>query len=191
MDKFTEPDAQIYLRELLFTDVIEEYLDWFSDLDTNRFMEVKSLTREDAENYILDGKRQGIHYMYAIVDKATDRHIGNVKVGPMDPERLVSDLPTVIGDRSFMGRGIGAEAIRIGQQIAFDVYGVQKMSGGIYHPNFASLKAYARAGWIEVGRRKAVKEIDGNWVDEILVENYNPKYFIVDESGVRPRSTDS
>jgi [ribosomal protein S5]-alanine N-acetyltransferase len=112
-----------------------------------------------------------------VVDKDSDKHIGNVKIGPIDWERSIADLVTVIGDRSFAGRGIGTEAISIGQNIAFDVHDLHTLSGGIYEPNIASLKAYTRSGWKIVGRRKAALKHGDVWIDEILVENYNPKYF--------------
>jgi RimJ/RimL family protein N-acetyltransferase len=191
MDRFTQPGAHIYLRELVPEDINEEYLCWFSDPETNRFLEIKTLTQSDAEEFLVNGTRRGIHHMFAIVEKATDKHIGNLKIGPIDWELSVSDLVTVIGDRSFDGRGFGTEAIKIGQHIAFNTYDIRTLSAQIYEPNIASLKAYTRSGWAKVDRRKDAFKHNGVWTDEILVENYNPRYFIKDEAGVRPISPDS
>lgn len=187
MKKYTEPDAQVYLRELTPEDITDEYLCWFADDDVNKFLDVKSLTYEEARDFLVSGKRLGTHFMYAVVDLVSDKHIGNVKVGPLDSNRLTTDVVTVIGDTSYKGRGIGTEALRIGQTIAFDVYDVRKLVGGIYEPNIASRKAYGRCGWIEVGRIKDAAEADGVMVDEIVIENYNPKYYFRDSAGIRPR----
>jgi RimJ/RimL family protein N-acetyltransferase len=186
--QYTASGASIYLRKVSLNDVTDEYVSWYNNDDVIRYLEINELTKEEAIGFILDGESTGSHYIYAMMTKDDDIHIGNVKIGPINLLKNTSDLVATLGNQQYSGQGIGTQAIAIGMTIAFDVYGLRKLEGGIYDRNIASLKAYERAGWAVVGRRIASINIDDSWCDEVLVECYNPKYFDVDSGIVRPKN---
>jgi RimJ/RimL family protein N-acetyltransferase len=107
-------------------------------------------------------------------------------LGPIHRRHLTADLVTVIGDREYWGRGLATEAIRLGIRIAFDEFGLRKLSGGVYEGNVGSLKAYTRAGWVIEGRLVGHALEDGKARDEILISCFNPKFFTVDNGAHRP-----
>ena len=72
---------------------------------------------------------------------------------------------------------MAAEAIKLGNQLAFSVYDIRKLYGGMYESNVASIKAYLRAGWLIEGRLKGFYQVDGRNEDRVLVGCFNPKYF--------------
>ncbi|GIV28437.1 MAG: N-acetyltransferase [Bacteroidia bacterium] len=170
---------RIYLRELTHDDVNEEYLSWFRDNEVTSFLEVdgKSLTKKIVEDYIDEGKRTGTYYMYAICLVENNKHIGNLKVGPINKKHNVSDLVCVIGDKNYWGKGLATEAISLGNQLAFEKYGIRKLHGQIYSDNIGSIKAYCKAGWIIEGVIKNRYVVNGKYLDQILVSCHNPKYF--------------
>ncbi len=128
------------LRLLDEADITDRYLAWFRDAEVTRFLEARDISRADAIEHL---RRPG-QYVYAI--EWDGRHVGNVKIGPID-RHGVSDLVTVIGDRSAWGQGLGAQVVDMACRIGFEVYGVRKYSIGIYRDNVASLVAYTRAGF--------------------------------------------
>ncbi|GAB4207616.1 MAG: GNAT family protein [Bacteroidia bacterium] len=170
---------RVYLRELTHDDVNEEYLSWFRDNQVTSFLEVdgKSLTKKIVEDYIDEGRNTGNYYMYAICYKDNNKHIGNLKIGPINKKHLVSDLVCVIGDKNYWGKGLATEAIQLGNQLAFEKYNIRKLHGQIYADNIGSIKAYCKAGWIIEGVIKGRYLVNGAPMDQILVSCNNPKYF--------------
>ena len=176
-DKYTDDDAQIYLRDLDESDITDEYLRWFWDESVTYFLESKNLSRDEAVEYFKQGWETGSHFMYAIVDKASEAVIGTVKIGPVNRKHMISDLVTLIGNRSFWGRGIASEAIRIGNGIAFNQHGIRKLNGGMYEDNIGSIKAYLKGGWVIEGRLVGQYLLDDKVQDRVVVSCFNPDYF--------------
>ena len=44
--------------------------------------------------------------------KTTDKHIGNIKLGPINWIHRYGDISLLIGDKDYWGKGIATEAIR-------------------------------------------------------------------------------
>lgn len=168
---------RVYLRSLEYSDVTDEYLSWFADDDVTAFLEVngKSLNIDLVRDYIRHGIDTGSYYMHAICLKENDRHIGNLKVGPIIKKHGVADLPCVIGDKTQWGKGLATEAISLGNTLAFETYGIRKLSGQIYADNLGSIKAYCKAGWIIEGVNEARYIVDNKPMDQVIVSCFNPK----------------
>lgn len=173
---------RIYLRPLRVEDVSERYLSWLRDQDVKAFLEVdgNELSLDDIRSYILEGPASGAYFMYAICLKANDLHIGNVKVGPINKKHLIADLPVVIGDKDYWGKGIAVEAIALGNQIAFAEHGIRKLHGQIYRSNIGSIKAYCRAGWIIEGLIRGRYLVDGKPMDQVMVSCNNPEFLPIE-----------
>ncbi|WP_217621151.1 GNAT family N-acetyltransferase [Pseudosulfitobacter pseudonitzschiae] len=153
------------------------YIEWFRDSVVTEFLNSRNLNQADVTSYIVEGAEKKIHYMYGIFDDETDRHIGNIKVGPIQWDNLVSDLVCVIGDRNYWGKGLAKEAIRLGNRVAFDVHGMRKVSGGIASGNIGSIKAYTGADWVIEATMSGHHLIDGKPQDRIVVSCFNPEFF--------------
>ncbi len=170
-------EINIYLRQLRPEDVTDEYVSWFSDSVVHEFLDSKNITKKDSIEYIKFGIREKQYYLYGIFDDSNDKHIGNVKVGPINWRHGTSDLVTVIGDRNYWGKGLATKAIKLGNDIAFDVYDIRKVSGPVAEKNIGSLKAYRRAGWVAEAILKGHKVINVEPQDQIIISCFNPKYF--------------
>ena len=167
---------RIYLRQLKESDVNEEYLSWFADNQVTEFLNAKNLKKKDVVDYIKKGIESRTYFMHAICDVETDKHIGNLKVGPIDREHMTSDLVTLIGDTNYWGKGLATEAIKLGNAIAFDKYDIRKLTGGICSDNIGSIKCYTRAGWEVEGTLKAHYVINDKILDRVCVSCFNPEY---------------
>ncbi|MDA0629893.1 MAG: GNAT family protein [Proteobacteria bacterium] len=172
-----EDGGRIYLRRLTEQDVSQDYLDWFQDEAVTEFLDSRSLTHASVVDYIKTGADSRTHYVYGIFDKDTKRHIGNLKIGPIQWQQLISDLVCVIGARDFWGKGLAKESIRLGNRIAFDIYGMRKVSGGIASGNVGSIKAYTGADWVIEAIMKGHHLINGEPQDRVVVSCFNPKFF--------------
>ena len=141
----------IKLRPLTENDITDEVVAWFSKNEVNFYLDSKNLTRLDLiTNLELSNTSKAFH-MLAIEEIYSNKHIGNVKIGPINFTTLVADLVTVIGDPKFHGLGLGKKSIEIASDMAFEVYGIRKLSGKINVRNISSVKAYLGAGWFIEG----------------------------------------
>ena len=170
---------KITLRTLQHSDIVNEYLNWFKNNEVTNFLEVdgNSLTTKMVTDYIDDGINTGNYFMYAICLAENNKHIGNLKIGPINKKHKIADLVCVIGDRDYWGKGIATEAIALGNVLAFDKYDIRKLHGQIYADNIGSIKAYCKAGWIIEGVIKDRYLVNEKTMDQILVSCHNPKSF--------------
>jgi len=169
--------GQIYLRQLTRDDVTDTYLSWFRDAKVTEYLEARDLSRAEVIDYIIGGRESGLHVMFGIIAKNSDRHIGNVKIGPINWRHGTSGLVTFIGERDYWARGIAREAVRIGIRLAFEVYGLRKLSDGVIEGNEGSVRAYCAAGFELEGRLKGHYLLDGEERDRIIISCFNPEFF--------------
>ena len=129
------------------TDFTESYIAWFRDPTVTRFLAARNISIQESMDHWRRGQQGNAWYMYAICAAEDGRHIGNLKLGPIYWNHMVSDLSTVIGDRSAWGQGRARDAIRGGIRIAFDDLNIRKISASIDSDNIGSIKAYTAAGF--------------------------------------------
>lgn len=137
----------ILIRPLRLSDINKNYIDWFSDIEVTKFLEARNISIEESRNYLRSGITNSSYYIYAICDKHTSDHIGNIKIGPIRRLDGVSDLVTVIGDRQYWGKGVASKAIKKIINYSFLNSGLRMFSASIDSNNIGSLNAYLRAGF--------------------------------------------
>lgn len=172
----------IYLRRLVESDFDARYLAWFRDPSVTRFLDASGISREEAIDHLRRGQDGRSWRLYAICETGSNRHVGNLKIGPINWKHAVSDLVTVIGERSVWGRGYARQAIRLGIRIAFDEMNIRKLSASIDSLNVGSLKAYTAAGFVIEGvlPDHFVHRRDGGVVlsDKVFVGCFNSSFDI-------------
>lgn len=171
-------EPRVYLRPFVPDDVTESYLGWFRDPDVTRFLDARNISREDALDHLARGRKNNAWFQYAVCGRQDDRHVGNVKIGPIRWEHRVSDLVTVIGERSVWGLGHAREAIGLAIGIAFQEHGLRKLSASIDSLNTGSIRAYTAAGFeIEASLRDQFMGTEGGrpvLSDKVYVSCFNP-----------------
>jgi RimJ/RimL family protein N-acetyltransferase len=140
---------KIYLREVRITDVNEEYYQWMNDSEVNQYLETRFIPQsiESIRKYVekFDGSMNEI--FLAICLKENDKHIGNIKLGPINWIHRFSDVSLILGDKNYWGKGIATEAIKLITNYAFTVLNLHKLRAGCYEQNVASKKAFEKAGY--------------------------------------------
>ena len=171
---------KVTLRPLTQADITGDYLAWFRDPDVTRFLDARNISREDAIDHLERGRAGDAWRIYAICAGDEGRHVGNLKIGPIHWRHRLSDMVTVIGDRSVWGRGVAREAISRGIDIAFGELGLRKLSASIDSLNTGSIKAYTAAGFtVETALRDQFMHEDDGVVttsDKVYVACFNPDF---------------
>jgi [ribosomal protein S5]-alanine N-acetyltransferase len=86
-------------------------------------------------------------YLSAICLNDGDRHIGNIKLGPVRAQHELADVSLSIGDRDCWRKGYASEAITCITRLALADLKLNKVSTSIYSGNQGSCNAFIKAGW--------------------------------------------
>lgn len=164
----------IYLRAVEPEDVTDRYVAWLSDPQTTRFMGWRAFpsSRESIAEYVRS-RRQGQSLFLAVVEKRTDRHLGNLHLGPIDWVHRRSELAMLLGERGAWGKGYMTEAFELVIDHAFNALNLHKLKAGTDEGNAAAVRVFQKTGWVEEGRLRHETFREGAWRDLILFARFN------------------
>jgi RimJ/RimL family protein N-acetyltransferase len=164
-------DGRIRLFPLTPESVTDAYVGWLADPEINRFLESRfsEQDRASVEAFVSGVNASPKDVVFGIHDVELGRHVGNIKLGPIDHNHGAGEIGIMIGDRAAWGRGVGTAAIAILVSIAREELGLRKLTAGCYVSNVGSRKAFEKAGFSVEGVRLAQCLIDGEPEDVILL----------------------
>lgn len=147
--------SRLILRGLCQSDLTERYVNWLNDPDVNRFLETRFApqTIDTIYQYWNDHHLDTASPWFAIINKSTSSHIGNIKVGPISLFHRRADISLFIGDKDSWGQGYATEAIKLIAKWSFTELDLIKLTAGAYSSNMASQKAFLKAGFTIEGIR--------------------------------------
>ena len=171
------PGDRVYLRKVSPDDVNEAYCRWMNDPTTNRFLESRFCPHsiETLREYVVNKQGDNLNAFFAIVLSNRDRHIGNIKLGPVDPNHRLADIGILIGEKDCWGKGYASEAISLIVDYAFNILNLHKVTAGCYAPNKGAIRAFEKTGFVQEGVRKAHCFFEGAYVDDVLLGLVSPK----------------
>jgi len=165
----------IYLRTLNIHDVSNTYLAWMVDPDVNRFLEIrfnKPKNLEELSDFVVRCKQDPNIFLAGIFLATDSRHIGNIKLGPINRHHDSADLGFLIGDKTQWGKGYASEAIALMANFALEEFGLSKITAGAYEANIGSQRALLKAGFVQEGRQRSQWAINNLRQDNILFGKY-------------------
>lgn len=162
---------RIYLRRIVVPDINERYLSWMRDPRVYEFLESRfeKWTVRKLKDYVKRVSADPDYLFMAIISKKGNRHIGNIKLGPINRHHRSAEIGIIIGDKLFWGKGCATEAIRLITAHAFKKLKLHKLTAGAYANNMGSVKAFKRAGFSIEGIRKKHYLHRGKYVDGVLL----------------------
>lgn len=163
--------ARLTLRPMGQADGTPQYVQWMNDPEIVRFTEsrYRSHSIDEIRDYIVAMHEDPNSLLTAIVRKEDQRHIGNIKIGPVDWCHRSGDIGLLIGETDCWGRGYASEAIAGLADYAFDTLRLEKLTGGIYLPNVGCIRAFERAGFEREGIRREQCRFENGRVDVVLM----------------------
>lgn len=141
--------SRLTFRALKPTDINSTYLGWLNDPYVNRCLETRHCPQslESLNSYWQAHRDDPSSPWFAICLAADGRHIGNIKLGPINWIHRRADLSLFIGERNCWGKGYASEAIATVRDWAFCELDLQKLNAGIYFGNIASRRAFEKCGF--------------------------------------------
>jgi RimJ/RimL family protein N-acetyltransferase len=178
LDKAFLVGENIYLSPLDMDHVNATYLNWINDEEVINFLEISFPTAmEQLEGYVKAILDNPNCIFLAINESATQKHIGNLKIGPINWVSRVAGHGILIGDKSSWGKGYASEAIKLLAQYAFRNLNLHKVWSIIVDSHMASIKAHQNAGFKIEGKLKQHLFKDGRYVDAAIISITFDEYF--------------
>ena len=165
----------IYLRPVRVSDATKEYVSWLNSPEINQYLEIRSArhTLKNVREYVEKASQDKDLVFLAIVRKDSDKHIGNIKLGPINRYHKRAEIGIMIGDKNSWGHGYAGEAINLLTDFAFNKLKLHKVIAGAYENNIGSIKTFAKNGFVIEGVRKKHFFCNGKWVDDVLMAKFS------------------
>ena len=163
--------ARLYLRPVTLADAGPAYLRWMNDPLVNRYLESRfaPVSLPGLRDFVRGIRRDKDTVFLAIVLKRGDRHIGNIKLGPINRRHGFGEIGLLVGEKDCWGKGYATEAIEVLCDYAFGRLGLHKLTAGAYAVNRGSIRAFLKAGFALEGRRRSQYLCDGAYQDLVVM----------------------
>lgn len=169
--KISHKTERLILETLTPENMSDDYVAWFQDPDVLQYLEARhtTRTREKIIGFVQNMLESKDNLMLGIFLKGNKKHIGNIKLGPVNKIYKRGDIGLVIGDKGSWGKGYATEAINGVCDIAFKTLALRRVQAGAYASNKASVRAFEKAGFSHEGVFKDYWLLDNEPEDEIML----------------------
>ena len=168
---------KIYLREIEISDS-DNIIRWRNQEDVKKyFISQETFTREGHLEWIHNFVAAGKAVQFIIIDKKTDKPLGSVYLRDLDYKNSKCEFGIFIGEKDYLGYGIGTEAAVLIMKYAFEELKMNKVFLRVLADNLRAIQSYLKAGFQLEGTFKQDVCINGKFTDvifmAILQEEYN------------------
>ncbi|MGH2586145.1 MAG: GNAT family N-acetyltransferase [Dehalococcoidia bacterium] len=154
-------------------DLVPLYQRWLNDFEVIRTLGVpiRPMTYEGEEAWY-DGAARGGSYSasFTIYERATHRPIGNTGLHEIDHQHRTATFGILIGEKDCWGKGYGTETARLMLDYGFTALGLHNIMLKVFSVNERGIRAYLRAGFREIGRRRVSHRIAGVVYDDVYMD---------------------
>ena len=98
----------LLLRTLSVDEASSRYLSWLSDLDVSRYLEIRfsaPSSIEDLRRFVAATNESDESLLLGMFLKEGAKHVGNIKLGPINRHHETGDIGLLIGEGSEWGKG--------------------------------------------------------------------------------------
>ncbi len=138
---------RIYLRTLSEKSATKEYCGWLNNPEVNQYLETREATTAGLKKYIEKKNRNPNCLFLGIFFKENQKHIGNIKLEPIDFKNRKATIGILIGEKDYWGRGIGAEATALLVDYGFKDLNLKEINLGVRAQNKAAIRVYEKVGF--------------------------------------------
>ncbi|HNT52402.1 MAG TPA: GNAT family protein [Candidatus Syntrophosphaera sp.] len=168
-----------YLSPISIEDT-ERYTEWVNDMEIGQFVLFSSAI------YDVEKEREALKrimresYSFAIVEKDTNKAIGNCGLMSVSQVHRHAQFGIFIGEKTYWNQGIGSEATLLTLDYGFNILNLNNISLEVFAFNQRAIRCYEKVGFQYVGRRRSYVYMAGQYHDvqiyDILAQDFNSPY---------------
>jgi diamine N-acetyltransferase len=152
-------------------DLIPLYMKWINDFEVTRGLLINPpMTLEQEEAWYERASKAEGHVLFGVFELPSMRPIGNVGLHDIDHFNRTAEFGIVIGEKDCWNKGYGTEATTLMLDYGFTALGLHNIILQVYGYNEYAHRAYLRAGFREMGRRREAKRMAGRAYDIIYMD---------------------
>jgi diamine N-acetyltransferase len=155
-------------------DLAEIYAGWLNRADVRRGLTVLGVyDREAEEAWLVEAWKANAAEVpaqanFTIYDRRDGEAVGTCALFAIDHHHGRAKFGILLGERR--GQGLGTEATRLALDWAFNVLSLRNVLLEVMDWNAAGIRAYEKAGFRVVGRRREALLSGGRRVDEVIMD---------------------
>lgn len=170
---------RIYLRVLERDDLKGNMFQWANDSEVTEYMIMGALpnamAKLEAEYEQLSKSDRDV--VLAIVDKGSDKHIGNVGLYLINHISRIGEFRIIIGEKEYWGKGYGTEAARLVINYGFDKLNLNCIFLGVNAEHAAAIKSYEKAGFKKECTMRQLIYRNGRYYDAVRMSILREEYY--------------
>jgi RimJ/RimL family protein N-acetyltransferase len=152
-------------------DLVPLYARWVNDFAVVRTMLLPpGPTTLEAEIAWYEGAATGEARYFTIYLRDGWRPVGTLDLHDIDHLHRTAEFGIMIGEADARGQGCGTEATRMALDYAFTALGLHNVMLTVYEYNLAGRRAYEKAGFRLIGRRRQARWHLGRLWDELFYD---------------------
>jgi len=150
-------------------DLVPLYHAWISNPETTQYLSEGGTVLSLEEEYAwFEAQLRKPDARFFTIYALPDFHpIGTVNLHQINHRHHKANLGIMIGEPDMRGQGLGTEAVELVVDFGFHAMGLHNIWLTTYEFNVAGQRAYLKAGFREVGRRRQCRYLHGRYWDEI------------------------
>jgi ribosomal-protein-alanine N-acetyltransferase len=173
-NKTLESHRLIY-RPLSSAYCTKEYLQWLNDKEVTRYLEIfEPYSEAQLKDYLSVVDKNDRLLFWAIHIRANNKHIGNIKIDPINRYHGYGEYGIMMGDQTEWGKGYAAEASKTIMEYCFSEEGLRKITLGVVADNMPAVNLYKKLGFETEGVYKKHGLYDGLYRDLFRMAIFNP-----------------
>lgn len=135
---------RLSLKPLSLVHLSNEYVKWMNDSEVIKHLESGGdYSIEKLEEFLKDVESKDILF-WAIHIKNSNKHIGNIKIDPVDSKINSGEYGIMMGDKSEWGKGFAYEASQSVINYCFNTLGLKQITLGVKNENIGAIKLYKK-----------------------------------------------
>ena len=153
-------------------DLLPTYQRWMNDFSTLRTLSSaspKPVTLEQQAAWY-DTHLTADEVRFTVYERASWRPVGTTELFGIDYRNRTASWGVLIGELDCRGKGYGTETARLMLDYAFTALGLHSVLLTYAAYNLAGQRAYAKAGFRQVGRRRACRRLGDRLWDEVYMD---------------------
>ncbi|MDD5136216.1 MAG: GNAT family protein [Candidatus Omnitrophica bacterium] len=159
--------ANLCLRGLQLDDLKGNYANWFNDREVCKYNSHGAFpkSRGELETYIKSTLVSKDKIVWAIIDKKTLTHIGNVCLQCIDWINRSAEFAVIIGEKDYWGKGYAGSAASLLLKHGFDKMNLNRIYCGTAANNTGMKRLALRLNMRREGVRRQALYLSGKYVD--------------------------
>ncbi|MSQ14811.1 MAG: N-acetyltransferase [Dehalococcoidia bacterium] len=154
-------------------DLLPFYQKWINDLELTVTLAIRMVPitlDEETFWYERSSQSRDTDIAFTIYERSSMRPIGNTRLFNISHQHQTAEYGIMIGEKDCWGKGYGTEVTALMLEYGYTALSLHNIMLKAYSFNERGLRAYTRAGFREIGRRREARRLAGASFDEVYMD---------------------